>query len=146
VANEDQAARRLKRGGGATLVSLDFETAEGELASLDVPDPRDPEELFRHEWSRSLFGLAVDRLRSELAARGKETWFHLFERYDLDDAGVRYEDLARELAIPVTSVTNHLHAARREFRRQVLEVLRELTATEEEFRAEARLLTGREPR
>jgi hypothetical protein len=39
-------------------------------------------------------------------------------------------------------VTNYLALARREFRRTVLEKLRELTATDEEFRREARSLLG----
>ena len=39
-------------------------------------------------------------------------------------------------------VTNYLAAARRKFRELVLAGLRDLTATEEEFRAEARALLG----
>jgi hypothetical protein len=39
-------------------------------------------------------------------------------------------------------VTNHLHWARRELRKAVLEKLRETTASEEEFRDEARALLG----
>jgi hypothetical protein len=39
-------------------------------------------------------------------------------------------------------VTNWLAAARRDFRGFALDVVRELTATEEEFRAEARRLFG----
>ena len=42
-------------------------------------------------------------------------------------------------------MTNDLAAVRRELRRLVLERLRELTATEEEFRAEARLILGVDP-
>jgi hypothetical protein len=47
--------------------------------------------------------------------------------------------------MPVTSVTNHLALARREFRRIVLEKLRELTSTDAEFRREARALLGVDP-
>lgn len=53
-----------------------------------------------------------------------------------------YADLAAELAIPITDVTNHPSFARREFRRLVLEKLREITATEDEFRAEALAVLG----
>jgi len=62
----------------------------------------------------------------------------------LDDAPERptYAELGAELSIPVTDVTNHLSFARREFRRLVLERLRELTATEEEFKSEARAVLG----
>jgi hypothetical protein len=44
--------------------------------------------------------------------------------------------------LPVTTVTNRLAAVRRDLRRTVLEQLRELTASEEEFRAEAERVLG----
>jgi hypothetical protein len=44
--------------------------------------------------------------------------------------------------VPVTTVTNHLALARRELRRIVLDTLRELTASDAEFRREARQLLG----
>ena len=45
----------------------------------------------------------------------------------------------------MTQVTNHLYWARRELRQSVLETLREITASEQEFRSEARALFGAEP-
>lgn len=147
LSNEAKAAGRLKRGGGATLLSLEFETAEGELAHADIASPESIERCFETEWARSLFGLAIESLRAECAARGRDVHFRLFERYDLDDSERRptYDALAREFGIPVTSVTNYLALARRELRRIVLERLREITATDEEFREEARLLLGKDP-
>jgi len=69
--------------------------------------------------------------------------FAIFDAYDLsDDRKISYRDLAQRFAIPETTVTNHLYAARRKFREVVLETLREATASEEEFRAEARALLG----
>ncbi len=149
VANERQSARRLKRGGGAEHVSLDFVGAEAELAHQGPPDGGDMEDYFHREWVRSLFALAVDALRRRCAETGKSVPFALFERYDLDgsDAARRpsYADLALETGIPETQVTNHLAWARREFRRLVLETLEEATGSEEEFRAEARQLLGIDP-
>jgi RNA polymerase sigma factor (sigma-70 family) len=149
VANERQAAQRLKRGGGAEHVSLDFAGAEAELRRQGPPAGGDMEEYFHREWVRSLFGLAVEALRRRCAEAGKAVPFALFERYDLEapDSGdrVRYADLAREFGLRVTQVTNHLAAVRRDFRRLLLDRLRELTATEEEFRAEARQILGVEP-
>ncbi len=106
------------------------------------------EEYFRREWVRSLFGLAIEDLRRLCEARSKPAPFELFERYDLDrDAAgqLTYDQLASEFGLPVTTVTNHLAYARREFRRIVLERLREITGSEREFRSEARLLLGVEP-
>jgi hypothetical protein len=94
---------------------------------------------------RGLFARAVDALRAELNARGKGTHFRVFERYELD-AGVAsrptYAELARELGVATTDVTNYLHVARKEFRRIVLATLREWTASDDEFREEARALLG----
>jgi RNA polymerase sigma factor (sigma-70 family) len=149
VANERKAARRLKRGGTAEHVSLDFAGAEAELGRQGPPKSGDMEEYFHREWVRSLFGLAVEALRRRCAEAGKTVPFVLFERYDLEgaDAPVRpsYAELAREMGIPETQVTNHLAWARREFRRLVLEALEEATGSEEEFRAEARQLLGVDP-
>ena len=147
VANHRASSRRLKRGGGAAVLPLDFEDAEGELRRHDPPDPSSsPDELFHREWVRSIFALAVSDLEAWCEAEGKRTHFLLFERYDLVDAEPHerptYAELASELGIPVTQVTNYLAAARREFRRAVLARLRETSGGEEEFRAEARALLG----
>ena len=149
VANERKSARRLKRGGEAEHVSLDFAGAEAELGRQRPPAEADMEEYFHREWVRSLFGLAVEALRRRCAEAGKVATFALFERYDLEgpEAAARptYAALALELGIPETQVTNHLAWARREFRRLVLETLEEATGSEEEFRSEARLLLGVDP-
>ena len=148
VANQDKAARRIKRGGDAVLMSLDFQTAEGELARSEPPAPGTMEEFFEKEWIRNLFSLALERLRAECEARGKAIHFRLFELYDLEgerESRLTYEHLAREFGLAVTDITNRLAFARREFRRIALETLREMTANEEEFRREARALLGVNP-
>jgi RNA polymerase sigma factor (sigma-70 family) len=148
LANERAAARAQKRGGGAPLLSLEYEMAEGELARGGPPSPDSIERVFETEWARSVFAIAVAALERECAAAGRAEHFALFRRYDLcDGEGERptYEALAAEFGVPATTVTNRLALARREFRRIVLETLRELTATDEEFRQEARWLLGTDP-
>jgi RNA polymerase sigma factor (sigma-70 family) len=147
VANETQAERRQKRGGDAKILSLDFDLAEAELAGLAAPAPADLDRYFDHEWVRAVFALAIDSLRLECVARGKDAQFRLFERCDLCDDPIHpsYDALARDFGVSVSQVTNSLAWARRELRRIVLERLRELTASDEEFRSEARHLLGVEP-
>jgi RNA polymerase sigma factor (sigma-70 family) len=149
VSNERAASRRLKRGGGAALLSLDFADAEAEVSGSAAWPEAGVEEQFRREWVRALFAAAVAELREECRASGKAARFALFERYDLDpppEGRPTYAQLAAELALPVTQVTNHLFAARRDFRRLVLDRLRAATGSEEEFQAEARDLLGGAPR
>jgi len=148
VSNEDKAARRIKRGGETDFISLDFESARSELTRIALPVSESAEEYFDKEWIRSLFSRAVETLRILCQEHDKAVHFRLFERYDLDDEpGKRpsYEELAREHGLPASAVTNHLAFARREFRRIVLDKLREVTANDEEFRDEARRVLGVEP-
>lgn len=144
VANENKAAQRLKRGGAAQIQSLDFATAEGELKQIEIPSPDSMDDYFEQEWLRSLFSLAIEMLRAQCEAQNKSTHFQIFQRYDLDETGDRpsYDQLAGEFKTSVTNVTNYLAYARREFRRLVLQKLREMTATEEEFIGEARAVLG----
>jgi RNA polymerase sigma factor (sigma-70 family) len=143
VQNQRRAERAQKRGGGARAVALDFADAEGELRHHDAPAPDDLDRLFHQEAVRALFERAVHAVRDELRGAGKEAVFRVFERYDLAQLeGTTYAAVAGELGLPVTQVTNHLAAARRLFRARLLDDLREMCASEAEYRAEARELLG----
>ena len=142
--NQVRDARRQKRGDAAIHVSLDFEEAEHELAASTQTGS--PEDYFEKEWVRTLFALAVERLRAQCQSTGKTTQFAVFERYDLGDADEEarpsYAALAEEFHIAATDVTNYLAFARREFRRSVLAQLRDMTGSDEEFQRETRSLLG----
>jgi RNA polymerase sigma factor (sigma-70 family) len=136
VSNEVKASLRQKRGGGS--VRLDFNDAEVEIAR-EHDRGGTPEDYFQREWARSVFSLAVERLREEADA----TRFAIFEAYDLDDSSrASYRETGERFGISETSVTNALAAMRRRFRTIVLDVLREATASEAEYRAEVRSLLG----
>ncbi len=143
VANERKAGRRLKRGGDMEHYQLDFVTAENELRAHTTSTDLTPEDYFHREWVRWMFTIAVDALRQRCEESGRNVHFQLFERYELrDDANVSYASLAEEFDLEPATVNNYLAAVRRDFRRVVLDKLREITATDEEFRTEARSLLG----
>jgi RNA polymerase sigma factor (sigma-70 family) len=146
AANEHRSAGSLRRGGAVDLFSLDFDTAEGELAGQPTSSVWDPDEFFRQEWLRELFILAVEDVRQYCRASGKDLHFTLFERYDLDapndSADVSYARLAEEHGLPITQVTNFLAFARRQFREFLLDRLRTSTGSEDEFQQEVRSLFG----
>ena len=145
VANAKKAEGRLKRGGGVTMVPLDFETAEGEIVRRELAVPADVDDLFYQEWVRALFQRAVEDLRHWAHGSGRAVMFAVFEKYDLAEPATdppTYAAIAQELGLTATTVTNHLAAMRRQFRRHVLDRLRDLTTSEEEFEAEARRLLG----
>ena len=142
VSKQHDAAQRIKRGGRVAMVSLDFETAEGELQALPLTAGTSTEEFFYKEWVRHLFSTAVEQLRDECDASGKQKHFALLERYDLDQTSQSYSELGAEFELPVSQVTNYLAWARRQFRRIVLDRIREISGSDEEFHREAHQVLG----
>ncbi len=142
VLNAVEAVNRVKRGGGFEMVAADGAAAEREIGL--ATDDQDPETIFDREWSRNLFAMSVDMLEKKLQALDKTRTFEAFKLYDLHDGPERpsYATVAAAIGVEVTTVTNYLHAARKELRAIVLANLRELTANEEEFRDEARAILG----
>jgi RNA polymerase sigma factor (sigma-70 family) len=144
VINALEAERRLKRGGGTSFVPLDVADVETRLTSA----ADDPDAIFHREWVRSVLVTAIGRLHERYQTAGKNRHLALFERYDMASSTEErptYSQLARELGVPTTQVTNWLAATRRDFRALVLETLRDLAGSEEEFREEARALLGSPP-
>jgi RNA polymerase sigma factor (sigma-70 family) len=146
VANSDRAGAALVRGGASEHFALDFDAAERDAAIAEPPDPNSLDEWFENEWRRALLDAALAELDRTCRARGFAVRIEIFRRYDVaasaGDAKPTYDALAAELGIDATAVTNHLAAARRDFRRIVLERLRAWTHDEDEFQAELRALTG----
>lgn len=145
MAKVGRAAGRQKRGGGSSWLSLDFDLAEAELAGVSVEGEAAMDRFFHQEWVRGVLALSVAGLKEHCESHGKAVAFQVFHQYDIEaDESVRptYKAVADALGQPVTQVTNLLAYARREFRRIVLERLRDLTATDAEFRAEAESLLG----
>lgn len=120
VASEHEAAGRWKRGGANAHLSLDFDTAESELAATDAS----PEDVFHREWQRETLTRAIAVLHAEASAGGRREQFEIFARYDLA-TGDRptYDALASEFGLPATQVTNYLAAMRRRLRALVAESL-----------------------
>jgi RNA polymerase sigma factor (sigma-70 family) len=145
-----RAERRQKRGGEATHLSLDFDMAEVDLSRL--ANPKDIASCFEIEWTRALFATALEALEAKCKQEGKDTHLAVFRRYVIDPeldpdmlGKPSYETLAKELGIAVTDVTNRLSWARRTFRELVLAELREITVSDDEFKAEARAVLGVDP-
>lgn len=138
IMEDTRSEQRQKRGGEAVKLSLDFDIAEQELERTDVGDL---DAYFDREWMRSLLGSALDALETVCRDQGKSRHFEVFKRYVIE-GDKSYAEVAAELNLKVSDVTNYLSWSRREFRRVALDQLRDITATDEEFRAEALAVLG----
>jgi RNA polymerase sigma-70 factor (ECF subfamily) len=138
AAESHESTRRQKRGGDAKHVALDD--------AIQVGTDDDYSALFDAEWTRSVLAAALEALRVECIAANRESTWRVFAAYDVDgsDAEVRptYDSVAKATGVPPTQVTNFLNWARRRFRSHVLETIRSLTASDDEYRDEVRMLLG----
>jgi hypothetical protein len=114
---------------------LEVDAAEGEIAREERGELT-AEEYFEREWVKSIFTAAVERLRESSHAGD----FALFETYDLEDiTNTSYRALGARLS---DSSGSRLATIRRHFRSILLETLREMSDTEEDYRTEALALLG----
>src|SRR5260221_8531503 len=74
LANEWDRAHRLKRGGGAKILSLDAETAEDRYA-LEPADSMTADRIFERRWALTLLEHVLAQVRHEFAAAGREKLF-----------------------------------------------------------------------
>jgi RNA polymerase sigma factor (sigma-70 family) len=144
VMNSQQAASRIRRGGGRQVLSIDFAGAEEELLAQTHGVP-EAEAFFKREFVRALFDRAVRALRRDCLSRGREIHWQLFERYDLRaDERPGYAELAAEFELTPGQVTGYLAQARRAFRMHTIAELKTLCGNADEFRRESRDLLGLE--
>jgi DNA-directed RNA polymerase specialized sigma24 family protein len=146
ASNANKPEHSLKRGGGITMVPLDFASAESEIMRHETALNVDDDELFYREWVRALFDRSLVDLKRHADVAGRSLMFDVFARYDLiDDVAARptYTDIARALNLTPATVTNYLAAMRRQHRSILLERLRELTSSDEEWETEAARLLDR---
>jgi RNA polymerase sigma factor (sigma-70 family) len=141
VLNDHKRTMRLKRGGGADHLSMDFLDVEKELALVNPA--QDPDVLFETEWLRSIFEQALRSLADAYQGKGKTKTYQIFEAYYLSDGtDWSYQDLATKFGVSTTEITNRLAGARREFRVTLLNCLRQISVSDEDYRRDARALLG----
>ena len=72
--NEWKKENRIKRGGGAQVVSLDVEQTETRFLA-EASDDRTPDKAFDRRWALALVEQVLDRLEKEKAAKGQGALF-----------------------------------------------------------------------
>jgi len=113
--NRDRALQALKRGGAVRFLAL-----EASPAAIPDPNASDPERAFDRACLRDLMERAIERVRERLAPT-HPLKLRVFEAYDLRTPERRptYADLARDLGLKETDVSNYLFSVREEIRAEM---------------------------
>lgn len=142
TANERKRARRLKRGGPATLVPIDVKDAETHYAQEAV-DGLTPEKQFERSWAMSVLYQAMDRLEHEWRSSGKAVQFNALKEFLTPGSeSTTYREIARSLNTSEGAVKVAVHRLRRAYRAQLRAVIAETVSTEDGIEDEIRDLFG----
>jgi len=113
VADERDRVQARKRGGGLTILPLEFETAESSFL-YEPADPRTPETIFDKRWAVAVVKQAVSRLEQEMERSGKQGQLKRLRPW-LTGKGPasRYETLAADLGMSEQALRVTIHRLRR---------------------------------
>lgn len=128
-----------KRGGRATLVSLDLEDAESYVEN-ELATGSDAEEVFDRVWASTLLDRALLKLRQLYEKRGKLSRFELLRPCLIGVSSRSYAELADELAGSEDMVKTEVKRMRQCFRRILRSEVAETVSDPSELETEIRYL------
>ena len=127
LANEWDKSRAKKRGGDRFHFSLDFDDGERRLARNPATDLT-AEHEYERQWAISLLGQALNSLRCEAVAAGKQQQFEALKECLTGDRGRSYAEIAEQLTMSETAVKTAVHRLRRQYGRRLRKAIAETVA------------------
>ena len=133
-------ARRIKRGGGQEVFSLDAQLAEGRY-QLEPADVLDPEKIFERRWALTVLETVLARLRAELESEGKGPLFQHLQALVVGETGAaRQKEVAARLGLSEGTLAVTVHRLRQRYRGLLREEIAQTVSRPEEVEGEIRHL------
>jgi RNA polymerase sigma-70 factor (ECF subfamily) len=122
IANERDAARAHKRGGGHTHIPLDEVVHAGDRYNLEPRTDLTPDRIFERQWALTVLTRVQDAMCEEAASQGKGAQFERLKGLLLGESRDEgYRAIAAELNTTEGALKVAVHRLRQRFR----EMLRE---------------------
>ncbi|MBI2947188.1 MAG: sigma-70 family RNA polymerase sigma factor [Verrucomicrobia bacterium] len=146
LANERVRSRRIKRGGGRTLLSLEDGQAEQRYL-LDPENDLSPEKLYEQRWATTIMEQALTRLREKCERTGKSTQFQLLKNFlTTEPNDGDYAAIATRLKISPGAVGVAVHRLRHRYgeliRAEIAQTVAQPADIDDELRYLYAILTG----
>lgn len=137
--NEWKRGTRLKRGGGAVPLALDWQEAESGCPPFPA-DELSPDKHYDREWALTLLAKVLADLEAASIAEGKGVQFGLLKScLTADSARIPYAEIARRLDTTEGAARVAVHRLRKRYRHlltgEILRTLSSRDALEEEMRS-----------
>ena len=132
LANEWRRDAAEKRGGGRSVISLDFDDGEG-CYRLEPSHNQTPERIFERQWALTLLDRALTKLRAEFDVAGKTELFGRLKMFlGGSESTVPYRELGRQLDMSEGAVKVAVHRMRRRYRALLREEIQHTVAAPED--------------
>ena len=140
LADQWEKAHTTKRSGAAPELLVDWAEAEDRYR-LEAPEQSNPESLYERRWAIDLLAHALDRLREESVAAGKQVLFdQLQSRLLGEPATETYAELGTRLGLSESAVKVAIHRLRQRYRELLREQIANTVTKPEEIDEEMRYL------
>jgi RNA polymerase sigma factor (sigma-70 family) len=139
AANEHDRRSAMKRGGGAPILPLEIEGAEGRF-QLDPSTDETPDTLFDRQWALTLLDRVLTRLRDETTRRKPLQFEQLKVYLTGEDPDHTYAEAAAALGMSEGAVKVAVHRLRRRFRELLREEIAHTVSSDEDIDDEIRHL------
>ena len=140
VGHQLEKERALKRGGGKQVISFDYELA-AEWYADESEESLAPDRAFEKRWAITLLDQALDALRHEQIAAGRERHWKALRPFLAWNAGAGSQDeAAADLGVTVGAFRAALLRLRRRFRAILSDQISQTVGSAEELEDEIRFL------
>lgn len=140
LADEWNKARAQKRGGGAKLLPLQFDTAETRYGH-EPADKTTPEQNYERRWAMTLLEAVLCRLADEYKQEGRaELFAELNPCLVGERTGQPYAELAARLGVNEGTIKSAVHRLRQRYRQLLRDEIANTVAEPDEVDAELRHL------
>ncbi len=140
LANEWDKSQRQKRGGGTAHFSLDWDSAEFQIAATNELSP---DQAFDREWALALLAKVIERLQSEATADGRAKQFAELKIFLTAGKGeLSHATAAKNLNMDETAVRVAVHRLRKRYRQLLRDEISQTLADPADLDEEMRALFG----
>jgi DNA-directed RNA polymerase specialized sigma24 family protein len=140
LANQHDFATAQRRGGNRSLLSLDFDSAEGKFHREPATNNDSAERLFERRWALELLDRALIELQTEYTESGRGKLFDCLKTTLSGEPAMRMDQLADELNMTIGSVKVATHRLRQRYRDRIREIIARTVSDESEIDEEIRNL------
>src|SRR5438309_6382859 len=117
LCNEYDRARRLKRGGGHRIVSIDEHLPEAEASMMDTAHLSDSRS-YDLVWASTIVKRAWQQLQDAFEAEGKAEWLEVLRPFVAGGGKtpLNQEEAAKKLGVPIATLRTWLSRLRQRYR------------------------------